>query len=368
LAMELVADHVYNIQRMPAGVPPQVYVWCHHARSGKVVFPDHGGGIATILSVFLPSEGFGYIGSADAPVKTVVLSRNVSFPAFRPRWAMQKFPAYYYDEVTYTIIPTLPAGLKLSDQTGHIQADPLPQQLSGNPVQYTIRAQSRYDVREWREAQLTLSVQEPAKCLLRGVKSTEALVACSIQDANNLYLQALYFVISTYGSAPPLQRSSFSCYPGAVQRNYRGSVLEGDCTKTSYGCCCWVWVPGGSDLTSRSLLGTIVVSRITTLGCGLEEQSRYTGISMAAGVNPLAANEQLAVVSKSQFEFTVPRRDDAKPIQFEMKVDINYDEECDPVRNGPDAEAKCREKMKKELQALLGAPEGMIEVYQVRPG
>lgn len=67
-------------------------------------------------------------------------------------------------------------------------------------------------------------------------------------------------------------------------------------------------------------------------------------------------------------DFTVPERTEAKPIQFEMKVDINYEEVCDPVINGVEAEEQCKAQMQAELVGLLGAPLEMITVRSVRPG
>uniref|UniRef100_A0A7S0B8E8 Uncharacterized protein n=1 Tax=Pyrodinium bahamense TaxID=73915 RepID=A0A7S0B8E8_9DINO len=253
--------------------------------------------------------------------------------------------------------------------TGEISPDPLPEQLSEEPVNYTVRAQSRYDVQKWQEARFGMSVHEPAVCSLQSVKSTEALVSCAIRDSNNLYLQAIYLLISDYGTDTPYEQSSFSCYPEAAVRQSEGALLETVCTKDRGRCCCWMWLPGGEDTSpQRSLMRSTIVGRITHSSCNLGQQLRYGGMSMAAGVNPLAQNERTAVVSRMEFDFTIPKRDEARPIQFEMKVDISYEEECDPVKNGPEAEAACKERMRAELVKLLGAPPEMIEVLQVRPG
>lgn len=88
---------------------------------------------------------------------------------------------------------------------------------------------------------------------------------------------------------------------------------------------------------------------------------------MASGINPTLANAPTFVVSDGLFEMTVPQKKEPKPIAFEMKVNINYEATCDPVRNGAAAEEKCKDDMKDELVNLLGAPSDMIQVTGVKP-
>ncbi|CAE7355949.1 agaA33 [Symbiodinium natans] len=108
-----------SIQRMPLGVAPQVYVWCKHSKS-QVVFPEDGNGVAISLGV-LAAPNFGYV-SLGSPLTQVVLARNVSFPTLAVLWSELGFPAYYYDEVAFTITPTLPDGLDISAQNGDLLA------------------------------------------------------------------------------------------------------------------------------------------------------------------------------------------------------------------------------------------------------
>merc|ERR1719253_1161155 len=103
--------------------------------------------------------------------------------------------------------------------------------------------------------------------------------------------------------------------------------------------------------------------RVSTLGgCGMQQQQRYMFASMVRGVNPLLENEISAVVytvggEVTLNDFTVPERPASVAVQFDMKIDIPY-EQCE----GPEKEAACKQNMGGELQSILGAPADMIEI------
>ncbi|CAK9109794.1 Alpha-agarase [Durusdinium trenchii] len=110
-----VVANAVNIQRMPLGVAPQAYVWCKHSKS-LVVYPEDGAGVAVTLGV-LAAPSFQY-SILSNPATQVILARNVSFPTLAVLWSSAGFPAYYFDEVAFTITPTLPDGLDISSQNG----------------------------------------------------------------------------------------------------------------------------------------------------------------------------------------------------------------------------------------------------------
>lgn len=141
-------------------------------------------------------------------------------------------------------------------------------------------------------------------------------------------------------------------------------MTDFSCSQVGGKCCCWLWVgePGVTINSTRLASG-----KIRTGACGLLAYQRYDVITMASGVNPLLANAETNVVWEQLFDFTVPERKDATPLAFDIKVDINYADICDPVLNGPAAEQQCKENMKTELAALLGTPEDMITITAVRP-
>jgi len=376
----VVIDHLpygnaAGIRAMPMGVAPQVYTWCYHDQS-SIVYPDSGDGVSIELSVLEPPD-FQYQAAFGAVFEKLVLARNVSFPPFSPAWQVEGFPIYYYDAVQFSITPTLPAGIELESDAGQIRPDPPDQQLLAL-MSYTIKAQSVFDLQKAREVSLSLTVQEPGYCALQSIKSTEALLACTLHDANNFYNEAIYLLFFVYGAATPAPvSSSFSCYGDAAAPASEPApgILDFTCQRVGSECCCWLWVPGGSDRTERNVdISRSLTGRVSTSGqCGMSMAERYIFMTLAAGVNPLSDMQESGVVYAAGDEaviadFTVPERTEAKPIQFEMKVDINYEEVCDPVINGAEAEEQCKAQMQAELVALLGAPPEMITVRSVRPG
>jgi hypothetical protein len=88
---------------------------------------------------------------------------------------------------------------------------------------------------------------------------------------------------------------------------------------------------------------------------------------MAKGVNPLLDELPTTVVQTTTLSFTVPEARATQPIQFEMRIDLDY-AQCDPNVNGPQAEQACRDQMQQELVNALGAPSDMVQVVGVRPG
>jgi len=368
-------EHAAGIRELPMGVAPQIYTWCYHDQS-SIIYPDSGDGVTIDLSVLAPPD-FQYQAASGAIFEQLVLARNVSFPPFSPAWQVAGFPVYYYDAVQFSITPTLPAGIVLDAESGQVLPDPPDQQLL--PLMpYTIKAQSAFDLQKSREVILSLRVQEPGYCALQSIKSTEALLACTLHDANNFYNQAIYLLFFVYGSSNPAPvSSSFSCYGDAAAPAVEPApgILDFTCQQVGSDCCCWLWVPGGSETAERNVdISRSLTGRVSTSGqCGMNMAERYIFMTMATGVNPLRDMEESTVVYAAGEEaviadFTVPERTEAKPIQFEMKVDINYEDVCDPVINGVEAEEQCKAQMQSELVGLLGAPAEMITVRSVRPG
>ncbi|CAE8585944.1 unnamed protein product, partial [Polarella glacialis] len=355
-----------NIRRMPLGVAPQVYTWCQHSLS-SVIFPEDGDGIAISLSVLTPPI-FQY-SSAGKTYPQVIIARNVTFPSFTPAWSEPGFPIYYYDEVAFTITPTLPQGIDMSAQNGDIKGDPLPGQLT--PAgSYQIQASSKFDVQKSGGVNIVLSVTEPGQCSVSSVMSTEVLMGCMLQDAHNLDVQGLYLLISPTSADPlPYEQSSFACYGDAAQTDTSGTTVpEFTCSRQDSRCCCWLWVGFTGDATTRNLTDARSRSgKVLNSVCGFSQYQRYEVMTMAAGVNPMQDNGPAAVVWDGVFDFTVPEKKEAKPIAFEMQAAINYEETCDPVRNGAAAEQKCKDMMKEELSQLLAAPSDMITITGLRP-
>eukprot|EP00928_Gymnodinium_smaydae_P082592 TRINITY_DN6590_c1_g7_i1.p1 TRINITY_DN6590_c1_g7~~TRINITY_DN6590_c1_g7_i1.p1 ORF type:complete len:3710 (+),score=739.71 TRINITY_DN6590_c1_g7_i1:1163-11131(+) len=368
VTLAMAPEKVPNIVPKPMGVPPEVFAWCFHSTSA-IIYPNAGEGVVVALAVY-PPPVFRYATPEGEAFTSVVLAREVSFPPLQAVWATLGFPRYYYDNVVFTITPTLPAGLNLATN-GQLEPDPLPEQLSPVPSEYEITALSMFDESKSASTKLTISVQEPATCELQSIKSTEAVTSCTVHDTDNMYVQAVYLLISR-GADIAFEVSSFSaCYGDATPVAAQGDanlnfVCTGDAEADS--CCCWVWIPGGSDLTSRDVTTTSsFIGRVQASECNLLQSTKYDVMTMAAGVNPLDAENPPAVVWPRLFEFTVPQPPPDRPIQFRMRVNMVYEDECDPVRWGPEKEKACRDTMQQELVELLGAPPDMIEVTKVEP-
>ncbi|CAE7606148.1 agaA33, partial [Symbiodinium pilosum] len=270
-----------NIQRMPLGVAPQVFVWCKHSKS-LVVFPEDGDGIAISLGV-LAAPNFGYV-SLGSPLTQVVLARSVSFPTLSVLWSQSGFPAYYYDEVAFTITPTLPDGILISDQDGGIKADPLPLQLLP-AADFVVKAQSKFDVLQATSTTLKLAVEEPAQCGLSSIKSTEAMVTCIIHDASNMKVEAIYLqIVLKTGEALDLLPTSFSCSGVATDPGSAG-MTDFNCQKVGADqCCCWLWV-GQSNTPTVFNTSRLKAGKILNSACDLQSYQRYDVLTMATGVN-----------------------------------------------------------------------------------
>jgi len=352
-----------NIQRMPLGVNPEVYTWCRHSQS-LVIFPEDGNGITIELAVLQAPE-FQY--AAEGVVLTeVVLARNIAFPTLAVQWSETGFPVYYFDEVGFTITPTLPNGLDMSSERGGIRADPVPGALTPQG-DYIIKAQSKYDVAKSKQTQLKLSVEEPAQCSLASIKSTEALMTCTVHDANNLEMKAIYLLISPT-SADPVEMlpSSFTCDGDAVQSGGSGIASEYTCSQTSDGrCCCWLYVDDAAAPEFNS--SRIITAAAKKSACNWQNYQRYEVMTMASGNNLMSANAPSSVVWDILYEFTVPEKKEPTPITFDLAVQISYEDTCDPVKNGPEAEQACKDAMRDELVAMLGTPADMITVLDVQP-
>jgi hypothetical protein len=353
---------VANIIPKPIGSAPEIYAWCYHERS-SIIFPFHGNGVAVTLAVY-PPPTFVYATASGARFDSLVLARSVTFPAFRPDWAVAGFPRFYFDSVIFSVTPPLPAGVSLPRDTGELVGDPTPEQLAELPVEFSINAQSKHDALKFRSTNLLLSVVQPGYCQLASVKSTEASIRCSQQDANNMYNQAIYLVISqTQGLSQEV--SSFSCYgdaqtsPAAEAGEERNFVCKGSAQRDD--CCCWFWLEGGTQTENRELgLLTWRTARVRAAECGLQSYIRYEVMTMAAGINPLEDESITSVIWDRVFDFTVPERGEDMPIQFTLVLDIPY-ENCDT----PEEEAKCGADLENELTEMLGAPEGMIRVIDI---
>jgi hypothetical protein len=227
----------------------------------SIVFPDDSTGVTIDLSVLEPPD-FTYISSLGGQITQLVISRNVTFPVFSPQWSIDdtaiRFPVYYYDEVIFRFTPSLPGGIGVDESTGDITPDPLPEATT-ELLTYAIRVQSVYAVPPMvRESQLELSVEEPAQCALQSVRSTDVLVSITMMDCNNLYNQAVYFLVADATQEPPAAvRESFPCYGQDRDRggdaNAELPVYPFVCTKEGSTCCCWLWLPGGSDTSSRDV-------------------------------------------------------------------------------------------------------------------
>lgn len=371
---------VANIERQPAGVAPVVYVWCHHSRSKGMIYPNDGKGIPISLAVMTPPT-FTYAtadGETFPEPEGIVLAWNVSFPPILPQWKdVPDFPMFYYDRVSFTIDPPLPEGVVVHDRhvagskqkVGGIYPSPRPSQVSV-PTEYTITAQSNYDVQGRQEVTHKLSVHVPGSCTVQSVKSTEAVVACTVQDAHNMHNDAMFLLIKEPGEDDAeILPSSFFCYPKTGSPpDGSGGNLYYSCDRAGASCCCHLWLPekeANAD-GSRNLNPLAIVARVRKDECDFVEQARYEVYSMAAGKNPLLADEPTAVADENLIEFTMPSPMAKEPIQFEMKVDIDYEENCGPSA-GPDAAQRCKDNMQKELVQLLGAPPDMIVVRDVRP-
>jgi len=379
------AENVANVKRQPMGVPPEVYAWCFHSRSEGLIFPNNGDGVAMPLTVFSPPQ-FTYAladGTKFQQPQGVVLALNVSFPPLLPQWDKAKgFPQYYYDSVFFNIDPPLPEGIQIETQepkdkltqVGQIYAKPVPDQVSVATT-YTITSQSNYDVQGSKEVKLSLSVHSPGFCKLQSAKSTEAVVACSVQDAHNMHNEALYLLLkdtSDTDTTVAIKPSSFFCYPRPIppKKPSSGLGMQFTCMKEAPLCCCWLFLPEDGMKNkdgSRNLKPRVITGKVMKNECGLEQWGRYETYTMAAGKNPLMANADVAVANGGMFDFTMPIKPEPKPIQFEMKVDIDYEKECSPEA-GPEKPQQCKDNMQKELASMLGAPSEMIIVRDVRPG
>jgi len=370
-------DNIKNIARKPLGVSPTVFLWCYHSES-SIVFPNAKQGRVIGLAVLPPPDLAYNVANAAEATTELTLARNVSFPPFTPRWSVGGFPLYYFDEVRFSISPPLPAGISMvtrgdASELGKIKVEAsLPTQLAVKS-DYVIRAQSKYDIQKMRETTLALSVHEPGSCALLSWKSTEEVVACTVKDTHNFHSEAIYLLISSPGTVEVGQQDAFYCHPGAqppAAQQASPQNLQFTCeersTDAGLQCCCWVWLPWGSETENREPgVSRGITARISNAACGLT--SRYEVMTMAAGLNPMEGN-RVAVVWSRIFEFTVPARDpDASPIQFDLTLGFEYDDVCNPATQGPEAEVQCKEDVAKELITLLGAGEGRISVETVRP-
>jgi len=379
-------DNVKNIKQQPMGVPPESYTWCFHSRSKGLIFPNNGEGVPIRYTVF-PPPNFKYAtadGKEFPEPDGIVLAQNVSFPPLLPQWETAPgFPQYYYDKVSFSIDPPLPDGILMQDadpgpddpKIGQISPDESKEgkvgaaQISVKTL-HTIKSQSAYDVQGSKQVKLSLSVHSPGLCALQSAKSTEAVVACTVQDAHNLQINAMYLLIKD-ASAADVQVSArpeeFFCHPrpepSPADLPTGNSGLKFTCKKEAPLCCCWLFLAKEDPvkMTPRVITGKVLKSE-----CGLEQFGRYETITMATGKNPLMNNADVAVANDAMFDFTMPVKPEPKPIQFEMKVDINYEAECSPEA-GPEKPQQCKDMMQGELTALTGAPAEMIVVKDLRP-
>jgi len=386
VVIENVPEAVKNIEQLPMGVAPQIFTWCRHTSSQNLIFPNNGEGVAISLAV-LPPPQFEYA-TADGiqfpQPDGISLARNISFPPIIASFQdVPNFPLYYYDHVSFNVAPPFPAGIVLKIcgpddpqpcQSGSVMSDPLPEQLTAKN-EYTISSQSKFDVQGIQEVKMTLGVIEPAVCELVSVKSTEFVLSCAVQDADNFYVQAVYLLMQDTSILTTDDMSSteaFTCkdrpVPASVATPTSG--LQFTCMKEDPRCCCWMFLPkegmwNDAGETERNLDLRLLRARVKNDECGLEKFARYDIRSMASGTNPLVDDQREEVVSAEQFDISIPMKPESKPLQFEMKVDINYEENCSP-QAGPNKEQECKDNMQKELQNLLGAPAEMIEVTKVR--
>jgi hypothetical protein len=362
---------VPSIKRQPVGVAPEVYAWCFHSRSEGLIFPNSGDGVPIPMTVFKPPD-FTYATADGIEFPDgVKLAFNVSFPPLKPQWAGigQGFPLYYYDHVDFVINPPLPAGIEMIEsdpkdatkQVGEIRPNVRPEQLSES-LTYSITATSVYDVQGSKEVSMELSVHSPGVCALQSAKSTEMVAACSVQDSHNMINNAIYLLV-TSGTVEK-DVSEFFAYPRPLPEPFPTEVSgQFTCMKEPPHCNCWMWLPEEDPPTYQP---RVVTGRVLKSECGLEQFGRYEVHVLAAGRNPLMADADVAVLSSQLYDFTMPARPDPKPIQFEMKVDIDYEAQCSPEVS-PDAPQKCRDSMQEELSKMLGAPSEMITVTNVRP-
>jgi len=367
-------ETVPNIGRQPLGVQPLIYAWCYHSLS-SIIFPNNGEGIEISLNVYPPPE-FKYATPAGKQLTTLVLARSVMFPPLKPDWTLPNFPLFYFDDTFFTITPPLPAGISQAaigdpDVLGQLTADPVPEQLSVVPVDYTIKAQSKFDVQKSATVGLSLSVHEPAYCELQNTKSVEVVVQCTVHDADNMYNQAIYVLVSK-GQDIAFEKESFSqCFGDASAAGSDPDNLVFTCVGSAVdtsSCCCYLWLPQGSETDTRDVSSdTTLTARIKNNQCGVQEYTRYDVMTLAWGVNPLMDNEEASVVWSKMFDFTVPAKPPNKPVEFTMRVEIDYDEVCDPVKNGEAALQACKDGMKDELVGMLGAPPEMVVIKDVQP-
>jgi len=309
----------------------------------------------------------------------IVLAWNVSFPPILPQWqGIPDFPLFYYDRVSFTIDPPLPEGVVVQGiytpttdrKIGGIYPSPRPNQVSV-PTEYTLTAQSNYDIQGIQQVTHTLSVHSPGDCTLQSVKSTEAVVACTVQDAHNMRSDAMFLLIKDASSEVDveLEPPSFFCYPKSGSPDPSGGGnLYYDCERQGPLCCCSLWLPEKqpNDDGSWNLNPQAIVARVRKDECDFTALARYELYAMAAGKNPLLNNADTLVASQILVEFTMPVRQDPEPMQFEIVIDINYNEVCSPEVS-PDAPQKCKDALQEELVRLLGIPPDMIVVRDIRP-
>jgi hypothetical protein len=257
-------------------------------------------------------------------------------------------------------------------QVGQVSAEPLPNQLSQKTT-YSITAQSNNDNEGTQTSDLSMTVNQPAICRLQSAKSTETVVSCLIQDAHNMYNNALYVLIQNSATNEPLEDptavSNFFCYPRPTEPPpTSANGLKFTCMKEAPLCCCWVFLPEPSTRDPHAD-PRVIAAKVFKNECGLEQFQRYDTFTMGAGTNPLQLDaagepENVAVVHSEVFDFTMPVKPEPKPIQFEMAVNMDYEKECN---SDPGAAQRCKDNMQKELSAMLGAPSEMISVRDVRP-
>jgi hypothetical protein len=368
VVMAIDQDKVANIVRLPLGTAPRAHAWCNHKKS-TVVFPDDPQGfivefgvLAPPTMVFMDSNGF--------EVRNISFVQNVSFGPLELRFpTMDGFPRYYFDEVSVSVSPPLPDGLRLDGyelvpSPRPVQTIDVLQDAEGNVVPYRALASSLYDISKGTFATLTLAVYEAIRCDLANVKTTEIVVKCDVHNAANFHATGVYLNIMETTAVPSMDPASFACtdpsLTGSLWRE-RDDLSQSrfTCTGAAAGvCCCYAPFESIDDMFDWQMF----TASSKHNDCNIEEHNKRIVQSMVEGYRPDigdTAAGRVQWVSDTVLEFTRQPREEAAPVVFDMELDMDY-EVCE---TDPDF---CEQQIKEELSALLGIPVEEIEISALR--